>query len=193
MYRIYDLLPFQASKDNLNPSQINYKTQLTESLTQSFTMVKGRVTHVDYKNHTDDLILDVDVVYTEQPDNAQFPLKRTTTRKWYSHDGSNFNILGFDTSIKDKLYDLSNTIKEGQRRRKNIINSLFASASELGKSVEAASLMKIKAAEILSYEAIGDTTIIDTIQNDTNTWLDESLPTDPTKTFRQVIVDGMTI
>ena len=194
MYKIFDLIPDTVSLRNLNPSQINYKVQLTESLVKYTTMTKGRITNVAYMSHDGDDVLSVSVAYNDSTGDIAFPLSRITTRVWFTNSGDNFNILGFDKTIKSKIYNPLEAIKEGQKRRNNIINNLFAMSAAVGKGVEASQQMKDHAPEILAYETMYDTSLITTIQNDnTHLWLTEAYPVDPTKTFRDVIVSGLTI
>lgn len=194
MYKILDLLPTTVEVRDINPSQLNYKTQLTECMNKNMTMTKGRVLNVEYTSHAGDLILDVSIVYNDSTNDVDFPLSRVTTRKWYDITGINHNLEGFDKTTKTKLYNPTETVKEGQRRRHNIIQNLFSMATSLGKGAEAAQRMLEHSAEILAYETVYDTTLITGLQNDTtHLWLDDVFPLDTTKTFRQVIVAGLTI
>ena len=194
MYKIFKELPDQVEVRGLIPSQINYKTQLKNSLSKTSKMTKGRIEKVTYLNDAGDKVVEVTIAYNDNTGDLQHPLSRVTTRCWYDDAGVNHGVLGFDKTVKTKKYDQWQTIKEGQRRRHNIVEGLFAMANELGKGVEASAQMISLASEIRAYETTGDTTIITTVTNNTiDTWLNEPYPLDTSITFRQVLVATLSL
>jgi len=194
MYRIFDLLPSGTNLRGLNPCQLNYKTQLTESLIRVDKMTKGRIVEVVLSNYAGDKIVSIDIAYTDDPTNTLYPLRRVTTRRWYDHSGLNHGIEGYDQTTKTKYYSPWHTVKEGQRRRHNIMESLFAMSTKYGMATEASDTMKDQSANIRAYETMGDTAIIDYLANDTtHSWLNVAFPPMPSITFRQALIGGLTV
>ena len=191
MYRILDLL-IKDSKLTV-PAEINYKTQLTCILDRDVTITKGRLTNVDYKNpDNDELVLSVSVVYNDSTGNMTYPLNRTTTRTWFTHDSSNHSLLQYDKTVKLKRYDMEQTTLEGQKRRKLIVDRIFMMSIQLGYVTEAKARVIAVNDLLQSYIIVGDTAIIDNVTNTPETWLDNPYPMDPTKTLRQVMIGALT-
>jgi len=192
MYRIFDITPDRFNK--LPPCDINYKTQVTSSLNKVDTFVKGRLTNVAYTDiTTTDLVLTVDVVYNEATGDLNYPLSRVTTRKWFDSFGVNNNILHFDTTVKVKKYNKEQTLLEGQKRRKTIIDRIFMMSISLGYVSEANARIVAVSNLLQSYITNGDTAIISDVTNSTETWLDDPYPMDTSKTLRQIMIAGLTI
>lgn len=102
--------------------EINYKTGLITSLFPKRTTVKGEVQKVQwYEDQAlTNKVLEVDINYTR--DAFGFATSRTTTRKWVNNDGS-FNPKEKSTT-KDYTANSLDQIKEGKKRRGNIVDGI---------------------------------------------------------------------
>lgn len=112
----------QGGVDNLHFQDIDYTIHVKPNLYPVRDIVRGEVVNVKWYKNPDatDLVLNVDVVYVRDP--YGFPLSRTTTRKWVQNNGEYHP----DEKVTVKSYVLNaiDQIKEGKRRRENIINEL---------------------------------------------------------------------
>jgi hypothetical protein len=121
MYRYMDGVddPFEKLKV---PKGHDYKAGLTTRLHLKRTTVKGEVVKVDYYSDSEltDLVLTVEISYTR--DAVGFATERTTTRKWVMENGDYHP----DTKVTTKSYtdNPEDQIKEGARRRQNIIDTI---------------------------------------------------------------------
>ena len=101
---------------------INYKTELTQSLYPKRTFVQGELQKVEYFSDQTltDKVLQVDIVYTR--DALGFAVSRTTTRTWYRQD----DTVASETKVTNKLYtiNLNEQIVEGHKRRQNIVDAV---------------------------------------------------------------------
>ena len=192
MYRIFDLVS-RSQKEHLVPCELNYKTDTTISMLRSTKLDKGRLVEVLYSDFDNNSVLKVTIDYSDNTGDPEYPLQRVTTREWFTVDGQNQGILNFDKSIKLKKYDKYQTIEEGITRRTKLIDNFFATANSLGYHKEASEMMREKSAMIGSYKLVGDTTLIDYVNDSTVKWLGDAYPNVTEVTIRQVIVSGLTI
>ena len=106
-------------------SEIDYKTGLSIRLHPKKTFIQGELQSVEYYSAFDgttysDLVLKVDIVYTR--DALGFATTRTTTRTWYYTDDTIVDV----PKVTIKHYnDALDRIKEGKRRRANLIDILI--------------------------------------------------------------------
>lgn len=108
------------------PACVNYKTQLNIRLYPEHYFIKGELQKTIYYSEYDesteifnDEILLVSFEY--ERDNLGFAVKRQTKRQWYRTNG----VLE-ETQIKDtlKFYDSQQKIREGKRKRENIMDTI---------------------------------------------------------------------
>jgi hypothetical protein len=192
MYRIFDNVSTFYDL-NTPPCLVDYKKDVTSSIIRKETFDHGRLITVEYVTPKQELILDVKVSYKDATGDPDYPLERTTVRKWYDVTGVNHNINGFDITTKLKKYNPRQTTSEGIIRRRNITDSIFNSAISLGYVKEATDYMKTNAPAILAYEVIGDTEIIDIVNADKLTWLSDKPKGYGGLTMKQIIVGALTI
>jgi len=191
MYRILEMIPEHKRKGV--PSDLNYKIEVIPVLRKSTTMLQGRLTNVTYRNSDGEKVLTVDINYNDNTGDTTYPLKRTTTRRWYDITDTCHEILNFDKTVRTKEYDARQALDEAIIRRSNIIDHLFVTASTIGYAVQANNRIKNNSAEIASYKLTGDTSIIDIVNADTDTWLSDPSPIDPTITMKQMIIGALTL
>ena len=136
-YKIYELIDSTATYSHPNrtcPKTIDYKTSLTTSMYPYREFNSGFLNRVTWygkhnMNHFDnesegsfsEPVILVNVDYRVNVDD--YTTGRTTTRKWYYADGT----LPTDENewkITEKNYNTEDAMREGVRRRGNIIVSL---------------------------------------------------------------------
>jgi len=191
MYRILEMIP--ERKIRMAPCDLNYKIEVIPILRRTTTMVQGRLTNVTYKNSNDEDVLTVDITYNSNTKSTTYPLERTTTRKWYDVAGICHEILDFDKTVRTKEYSIRQTLDEAIVRRTNIVDHLFVTASTIGYATQANDRVKNNSGEIASYKLTGDTAIIDVVNADTASWLNDASPINPSITMKQMIVGALTI
>lgn len=192
MYLILDCI--SNNNPQRNPSLINYKTDLTVVLKRTETIMQGRLLRVDYFHPVSGLlVLDVIITYNDSTGDPAFPLSRTTTRCWYDEDGDTHEAVEYDKTTKTKYYNPQQSLTEGQRRRKTIIEHLFMMSVSLGYVTEAQDRIKAVSNLIDSYKLVGDTAIIDDVTNTPETWLDDVFPPESPKTLRTKMIETLTI
>ena len=186
------------------PIDHNYITDLTIRLHPKRTMVKGEVQKVEWFSDeaTTDLILKVDINYTRDP--LGFALDRTTIRTWINEDETE----NTNTKITKKLYtiNLNDQIKEGIRRRSNIVDELkitvlnmmmntILPASGLDQPavvIMGRDFMKKYQTDFNAFVDESNTDILADIQNDTEElWLDNTIASG--LTIRDFIIAEMTL
>ena len=101
---------------------INYRTGLTDSLYPKRTMEHGEIVRVEWFRDIEltDKVIDVNMNYVR--DGYGFALERQTTREWIMKNGEPHA----NKKITKKRYDINfnDQIKEGKRRRENIVNDV---------------------------------------------------------------------
>ena len=123
--KIYDYIEEELLIDadkTKPPFGHDYKTGLITRLHPKRTTIKGEVIRVDYYSDKEltDLVLTVEVEYIR--DDIGFAISRKTTRRWVLKNDEYHP----ETKITEKSYviNLEDQIKEGLRRRQNIIDSI---------------------------------------------------------------------
>jgi len=136
-YKLYELIDKTGGASHSNrvsPKLIDYKTGLTQNAHPYREFTNGFLTKVTwYKEHDNaaadpehsssysEPVIDVGINYNIGAND--FVTDRTTTRKWYHEDGT----LSADTGswkVTTKHYTNEGAMKEGRRRRNNIIVKL---------------------------------------------------------------------
>jgi hypothetical protein len=205
--------------------QVDYKTGLTARLEKKVTaMVDGEVQEVEYHadEDFDDLVIKV-AVFKDQalttPGYARtsngLAVERWTERTWYREDGTAHP----DTKVTHKAYshDALQQMREGRRRRSNVIDQLSITVLNLLVATETAvdplnpTPAEITAAEAIAipwlatyddhvnnYIRVGDlawkTTGTPNLTDDTATWLDndcEPVGYPASTTIRDVILGSL--
>ena len=128
-YKIYEYMD-DLDQEFVNPyhlpSYINYKTQLNTRLFPVHTFNKGELQRTMYYGTYDEEtetysepVLCCDFAYTRDPLN--FAIKRDTVRKWFRT-----NEVLEESSVKTstKYYDQQQRIREGKRRRGNVMDDI---------------------------------------------------------------------
>jgi hypothetical protein len=173
---------------------MNYKTHLNRSLYPQRTFVQGELQQIDWFAAYDptskvfsDLILRVTVAY--ERDAVGFALSRTTTRTWYTEDGS----AAEPNKVPTKYYFGRERDQEGVKRRTNIVNQIKTAAAghlvlgaaqpwvpaqaeikiNLGRSYTDARSAKTDSFISVSSKALYEDILDDTLSPDA--WLDETL------------------
>lgn len=104
------------------PTGHDYKAGLSIRLQPKRTTVKGEVVRVDYyvDKELTDKVLTVEVSYERDP--LGFATGRTTTRRWVMENGDYHP----NSKVTHKSYtiNMEDQIREGIRRRQNIVNTV---------------------------------------------------------------------
>lgn len=116
--RIYSLMAGEGPREDY--SKINYKIEPKPNLFPKRTFIKGELQKVEWFMEEDfqTLVLDSVMTYTRDP--FGFAQTRTTTRTWYDTDGLALDIV----KVTTKKYSMLEQIKEGKRRRGNIVDGI---------------------------------------------------------------------
>ena len=175
----------------------DYKTGLNVRLHPKRTTIKGEVVKVDYYADPGltDIILVVEIEYVR--DSLGFALSRTTNRRWALENGSFHETEKVTT--KSYSVNAEDQIKEGIRRRQNIIDTLqpavlkFMFESLLPQGLSQMQIVLMGRAFIDSHELefdkfvkssstvtdpaspnFGKKTLVVEFENATETWLDNT-------------------
>lgn len=128
--KLYRYLPLSDRDKRDVPSNINYITGITGRIHPTNTIIiSGEIRQVDYYANAsapnaqgvityDDLVIRETFAYTR--DAMGFARARTQTITWYKEDGTPHA----GTKTRVKYYENDESIREGQRRRKNITDTL---------------------------------------------------------------------
>jgi hypothetical protein len=117
----------------MSPFDLDYKTGLMINLVPAMTMVQGELRQVTYYavydanepvyiNRFKEPVLEVKVDYHR--DYLGFAQYRVVTRRWYYEDGTICNDMSM-AKVTTKIYDFIGTIREGKRRRQNVIDNMM--------------------------------------------------------------------
>jgi hypothetical protein len=122
--KIYQLAKFDAKSKHFH--NINYKTELTQSLYAKRTFVQGELQECIWYANPDLTVPVIKVEISYNRTETGFALDRTTTRSWYNVDGT----LQDSTKVTTKVYSLNpmEMIVEGVTRRRNIIDNMKINA-----------------------------------------------------------------
>lgn len=119
IWAITDPLIREAREDHRT---IDYRTALTIPLFPKRTTLKGEVQRVDWYADAEltNLILSAEMTYKR--DAYGFAKGRVTTRKWVMNNGEYHPL----TKVTEKCYEINreDQIKEGKRRRENIVDTV---------------------------------------------------------------------
>lgn len=110
----------EQESQNKHYLAIDYKVQTLTSLYPHRTFLLGELKVVDWYSdfQKTDLVLKTEIAYTR--DVFGFATNRTTTRTWYDTDGRALP----EQKITFKVYSSLEMIKEGKRRRGNIVDGV---------------------------------------------------------------------
>jgi hypothetical protein len=102
-----------------HPHNINYKTELAQSLYPKREFTFGALTKVEWFSDValTDKVIQVDIAYNYDP--LGFATDRTTTRYWYNTDGSSFSEA--KVTYKDYTINPQDQLDEAILRRTNIL------------------------------------------------------------------------
>lgn len=169
------------------PLSVNYVNGLDVRLEPIMSMIRGRVTRVEFhaaaaldgagEKVGSDLVVSEDFVY--QNDAAGLARARTQTITWYRSDGQPCAVV----KSRVKLYNNTESRSEGRRRRRNIVDSLSIkvvgmlaateTAGDVGQAIAiGTSYMAALELEVAKYIELSDKDLADTIATDlATTWL----------------------
>lgn len=187
-------------------ASLDYVRGLEVRLHPDRQFTNGVITHVDYyadvsfdaygQEVFDDLIVTEHYDYTRNSDG--FAVTRTMTIKWITEAGTEHP----HTKSRFKTYSLTESIRETDRRRANILDSLKSSmiglmVAAMGMTVDGAVqtgqvFFEYHINNIVAFKEIGEVqTLIDAIlADDVHPWLD-NLIAPPTTTMRQYIASTL--
>lgn len=102
--------------------EINYKTELSQSLFPKRTSIQGEIQRVEWYSDEDmtNKVLDVAITYERDP--FGLATSRSTVRKWVMNNDQYHEDI--KTTKKRYNINLEDQIVEGKRRRGNIVNSI---------------------------------------------------------------------
>ena len=207
-YKIYDMVQTTVVSRVAPPFEVNYKSGLSCRLSPKYTFVKGELQKVEfYESSTtlpnfgqlyDNIMLEVDFTYTR--DAAGFAVSRTKDIGWYFVD----DTLSPIRKLMTKHYTNDQSIREGKRRRGNIIDQMQLPI--IGMMIQAAGMTQTDAIlegrsfsafyrdQINNFIEVSHKQIITDITNDTtHTWLNAIISADPLLTIRDFIIGELTI
>ena len=200
--KIFDLAKKEARDKHIH--NLDYKTELTQSLYPKRNMVQGEVQLVEWFSDQalTDKILKVDIAYVR--DALGFALERTTTRTWINKDESENS----DTKVTHKRYDINlyEQLIEGQRRRQNLANevsmNVLAQMHVVLNGVYTPDVITQKGRDFLLLHTVAWTEFVKSSHQQILTdvalpdlvhdeWLDQDMV--PGTTIRQYIINEMTL
>lgn len=191
------------------PHDVDYITQITYRLHPTNSIiVDGEIRQVDYYHAAtmdpttgavtySDLIVRESFVYTR--DAVGFARGRTQTITWYREDDTAHPA----TKTRVKLYEPDESLREGQRRRSNITDTLamnmagwlMVTQTQLPNPQDRLNLgRQFMRDHKLSFDMFIDTSsaaILTEVVADTTEWLDDELA--PGVTIRATILDALNI
>jgi hypothetical protein len=105
---------------NKDYTAVDYKVQTVTNLFPKRTFVRGELQLVEWFSDAEmtDLVIKTEIQYTRDP--FGFATSRTTTRTWYDFDGNEMPRK----KTTSKIYSYLEMIKEGKRRRGNIVDGV---------------------------------------------------------------------
>ena len=194
---------------HIPPMGLSYKTGLSIRLQSDVKMRRGEVyqvrkcvsaTETPLGYVFSDPIVVEDITY--ERDAVGNAKKQTKVISWIQEDGNPSPI----TKTLEKFYSVSESINEGQRRRKNIVDYLKGATihllmqTELPKGKTAEEVMGMGREFVAKHEA-DINTFIDTsvpalfmnVQADTTTWLDNLVPNGDGATIRLFFLSELNI
>ena len=199
------VLRYAEDYDPHNFSLLDYTRGLDRRLAPERTFVNGVLTHVNYYASVslspygtevfDDLVVVEDYEYTRNADG--FALARSMTIKWLTEAETYHEV----TKNRFKTYNLTESIRETDRRRRNILDTLKTNmigifVQGMGMTVDQAvqtgqSFFEHHITNIIAFKEIGEVqTLIDAIGADsTHPWLEA--PIAPNVTMRQYIMSTL--
>lgn len=116
--RIYSLMAGEGPREDY--SKINYKIEPKPNLFPKRIFIKGELQKVEWYMEAEfiNLVLQSEMTYTR--DSFGFALTRTTTRTWFDTENQPLDIV----KVTTKNYSMLEQIKEGKRRRGNIVDGI---------------------------------------------------------------------
>ncbi len=185
---------------------VDYIRGLPNRLHPKVTMVQGEVQKVEYFADAtmqpdgsivySGLVVKEDSVYTRSPEGLA--LSRALTITWVNEDDSDHEL----TKVRTKLYNAMEQVREGTRRRGNIIDDLKLKVIGLVMVTKPAdyatalgdgqSFMKMHEVDIIAFIDTSNQDLYNAISADTtHTWLNND--TGGGVTIRNVIMAGINI
>lgn len=207
-YRIWDYVPGEVFDDEeADPSGIDFKNSLTIRLHPLEVVEAGelrKITYYAFAEPNEEGTIDYSLPITQAEfdytrDDTGFALYRVATRKWYLDNGT----LGPHEKVQIKYYTHGGSIKEGKRRRNNIIDDMLLTCLGLiiattGASREEAldlgrDLLKEYQTDKSAFIDEAHRALINSIATDTNhAWLDNPIDSNGT-TIRDYILSNLDI
>lgn len=195
---------------NVPPMGLNYKTGLNLRLQKQVQMVQGETQAIVYYASAvagpagpiySDPVVREDIVFAR--DSVGNAVSQTKTISWYREDGA----LCPTTKMLEKFYSPAESIGEGQRRRKNVIDYLKGATIGLlmqtemptGKTAEEVMQM---GRDFVAFYKSGIASFIDAssqtlhtqvVADSTHGWLDNANPYAPTTTIRDFFLAELNI
>jgi hypothetical protein len=116
--KIYKYIEDESA--NKDYTAVDYKVQALTNFFPKRDFAQGELRRVEWHSNKEftDLILSVDITYTR--DAFGFALKRKTVRTWYDFEDNEMPRK----KITEKIYTPLEMIKEGKRRRGNIVDGV---------------------------------------------------------------------
>jgi hypothetical protein len=163
--------------------EINYKTSLSQRLQPTIlTIFRGEVRTVEYHASTafDDCIVREDIVYVR--DAAGLATQQTKTICWCREDGSLHPL----TKVREKSYSNLEKMREGHKRRSNVVDNvalLIVGLVSITEGVDLATatgygenFTETYDTEVNNYVRVGDQNISTAVTDDvTYAWLGNDL------------------
>lgn len=121
-YRLYDYVA-DTLDASVFPGHIDYKTGLTTRLHPVHELAKGELQKTVYYAVTDGVTFSIPVLqvtFVWHRDANGFIMRRDSEITYYMNDGS----LSVETKQMQKYYNEQESIDEGRRRRRNIVNDI---------------------------------------------------------------------
>lgn len=207
--KIYRYMSHSEYDRTAAPVSHNYITGLNTRLHAKRTFVKGELQSVEWHSNKSftDMVIRVDIEYTR--DSVGFASERTTTRTWIREDES--DCPGAKVTVKDYSSDTIHQVEESKRRRKNIVDGMYVPALGFliytltpleGETAEekqtrgiglAQVFMKTLKEDFMAYIDEANQAILTSIQNATDSWLDNEVPGQGPLTIRGYIIAQLTL
>lgn len=197
------VLRYAEHHDEDDFSQLDYVRGLDIRLAPERTFDNGVISHIDYYANVtfdvygqevfDDLVVCEEYDYTRNSDG--FAVARTLTIKWITEAETEHE----NTKTRYKTYNLTESIRETDRRRANILadlktNMIGLFVAAMGMSVDQAiqtgqTFFEHHINDIVAFKEIGEVqSLLDAIAVDaTHTWLDNIIAP-PSTTMRQYML-----
>jgi hypothetical protein len=173
-YKIYKYTDITPEFYMITPVDVNYNIL---GLHKKRTVIKGELKTVEYYGEYDETTNTYsDIVLKEtrdyHRDENNLIIKRVLTIEWYYLDDTKSPY----TKNTIKYYSIDEKIKEGDRRRNNIISSLKLTLFGLLGQANGYDLLSVLTQEMSLYRDGSKSPLITKLQNIQKTYLDNMVP-----------------